>query len=146
MQHYGDILKEMIDSSGKSQREVAKKAGINEGQLRYIINKQRPAKVDTLAKIAFVLDESPRLLLLSWFHVNIGGIAVESINELMPDFITHQELVRIYKIRQAEDLYNKYSNATVQQLHNAKPEDIKDLLDSLGNCLSLINNLNGVKQ
>ena len=53
---FGDNLKDMMDSAGYTQRDLADDTGLSEATISKYINKQQMPGVKSLISIAYVLD------------------------------------------------------------------------------------------
>jgi transcriptional regulator with XRE-family HTH domain len=87
---HGGILRQLRESKGRSQAEVARSAGISPAQLARLESNQRRLYVDDFVRIAKVLGEEPGNLLPNDLG-NIGHLKplIDRLAVIQPQLLAH---------------------------------------------------------
>jgi XRE family transcriptional regulator, fatty acid utilization regulator len=87
---HGRILRQLRESKGRSQAEVARSAGISPAQLARLESNQRRLYVDDFVRIAKVLGEEPGNLLPNDLG-NIGHLKplIDRLAVIQPQLLAH---------------------------------------------------------
>jgi XRE family transcriptional regulator, fatty acid utilization regulator len=104
---HGGILRQLRESKGRSQAEVARSAGISPAQLARLESNQRRLYVDDFVRIAKVLGEEPGNLLPNDLG-NIGHLKplIDRLAVIQPQLLAHVAAIVESIVRLTEEAAN----------------------------------------
>jgi transcriptional regulator with XRE-family HTH domain len=139
--HYSDILRTAREEADISRREVARKAELSESHLRFIENGKRPAKLNTLRRLAMVIGIDDKEVCESWLLDNMPSVSYTDIKDKLPKGISIDELAVIHEIEKAEQMFQEAEKITAGNFNSMSPQQFFKIRDGFQNCLRFIKEL-----
>ncbi len=139
--HYSDILRTAREEADISRREVARRADLSESHLRFIENGKRPAKLDTLRRLAMIIGIDDKEICESWLQENMPAVSYTDIKDKLPKGISIEELAAIYNIQKAEQTFREAEKITAGNFNSLSPQEFFKIRDGFQNCLRFIKEL-----
>lgn len=139
--HYSEILRIAREKADISRRRAAIRADLSEAHLRFIENGKRPAKLNTLRRLAMVLGIDDKEICESWLLENMPAVSYTDIKDKLPKGISIEELAAIYNIQQAEQVFQKAEKITAGNFKSLSPKQFFKIRDGFQNCLRFIREL-----
>ncbi len=141
MRHYSEILRIERENANLSRREVAIRADLSEAQLRFIENKERSTKLDTLRKLALIIGIPEKEICESWLLENMPSISYSDIKDKLPKGISIDDLAAVYQIQEAEHAFREAEKITVGNFKSLAPQQFFKIREGFQNCLRFIKEL-----
>jgi len=139
--HYSEILRTAREQANLSRREVASRADLSEAHLRFIELGERPAKLETLRKLAMIIGLKDKEICESWLQENMPSVSYMDIKSKLPKGISIDDLIAMYQIQQAEQSFQEAEKINAGNFKNLAPQQFFKIREGFQNCLRFIKEL-----
>lgn len=139
--HYSDILREAREKSDLSRREIANRADLSEAHIRFIERRERPAKLETLRRLAKILGIGEKEICESWLEENMPEVSYTDIKSKLPKGISIEDLAAMYQIQQAQQAFQEAEKITAGNFKALAPQQFFKIREGFQNCLRFIKEL-----